>query len=222
MLLGGCEEQRGEGEERAARPGVVQVAGADGPLIDEDEACERLHTVLSATRDELSCGNVDVLECPSLVRPAGSAACRRFSEESVAACEAIVAEYEDCEDFRRRRCYLVVVLDESSPDCVPPEPSQPDAGEGPVAGDAAVGDAAADTDTDPDLADAGAPGASEADASDGVDGSEPGATDAGRQPLGPRLDAAVTRDAGEAEPDAAMQSAADAAADPVDAGSAGQ
>ncbi len=121
----GCEESRGAGEERAAQPRLQQVGSADGPLVDEDVACERYREALLEAVESTSCEDeVTVAECPELIRPAGSAACTQFSEESLDVCEEALAGYEGCNDFSRKRCILVSVLDELTPGCVPPNAGQ--------------------------------------------------------------------------------------------------
>lgn len=161
VVLAGCEEERSGGEEREARPGLVQVGSAEGPLLDEDEACGRLRDALLAASERISCSTLRVAACPELVRAAGTAACTRFSEESVEACEELTSVYETCEDFTQRRCLVVSVLEERSEGCWLPG-----------------ADAGTDGGTDAGT-DAGAPDSGLLDAGMDMDpGTEPGQTPA--------------------------------------------
>ncbi len=106
----------------------------------------RISMVLHEMDSQLNCRDVDIQACPDLIRPAGSAACTRFSEQSVQKCEGTIRSYSDCSQFESERCLLVSVLDEMTPGCVPPgPPGEPDGGldGGSDAGDAGdAGDAA--------------------------------------------------------------------------------
>lgn len=213
VSLVGCEGERSGGEDQDARPGLIQVGSVEGPLLDEAEACERLHTALLTASERLECSTSRVPACPDLVRPAGTAACTRFSEESIEACEDQLSDYESCEDFTRRRCFVVSVLDQRSEGCLPEAgvDGGTDAG-GPDAGldggsDAGISPEAglldAGSDASAPLGDAGL-----TDAGTGVD--PDASTDAGQEPASPN-DAAVAPTDPSA-PDAAP-SAPDASAD---------
>jgi len=129
-LLGllGCEEDRGAGENRAAQPGITQISEADGDLLDEDEACETYRELLAEAIDDVGCDDeVELLDCPQLIRPAGASACTRFTQDSIDACEEVIEGYDSCGDFFSRRCLLVSVTEERSEGCVAPG-AMPEAG----------------------------------------------------------------------------------------------
>ncbi len=214
VALVACTETRTGGEERRARPGIVQVGSADGPLLDEDEACERLSEILSDAADTLSCDaeEVEIAACPELIRPGGSVACRRFSEESLDECEQSVGDYGSCGDFISERCILVAVLDEFSEDCQMPGPADSGADEPPSEETDDAGEGEVSTDATPsDTADAAV--AMEAGAS------APGAVDASAVDAStvPSADAATSMpEAGATSvPDAAAVDAAPSTGDPA-------
>jgi hypothetical protein len=128
VLWLGCEDGQSVEDTVDAKPGIQQVGSADGPLLDEDEACEALHEALVDATDSNGCSDVSVPECPGLIRPGGSLACVRFSEESVDECVATIGAYGSCKDFVREACVVVAVVDETSAGCVPPAPPSLDAG----------------------------------------------------------------------------------------------
>jgi hypothetical protein len=144
----GCETEQTLEPTVDARPGIEQVGSAEGPLLDEGEACERLREVLVAARDRENCDDVVIEECPGLVRPGGSLACLRFSEESIDACSERVGEYDSCRDFENDACIVVAVVDEMTEGCVPPGPPS-DGG----ADDDATEPDGSDDDSDDDVAD---------------------------------------------------------------------
>lgn len=146
-----------------ARPGIEQVGSAEGPLLDEDEACAALRDALLDSVDSNGCDEVVVPACPELIRPGGSLACLRFSEDSVSECVDSVREYDSCRDFVREACVVVAVVGETSDGCVPPGPDD-DAGADDDAG-LADDDFADDDFADDDLADDD-PDAGDDDASD--------------------------------------------------------
>jgi hypothetical protein len=150
LLWCGCDDGQSVEATIDAKPGIQQ-GSADGPLLDEGEACEALYEALIDAKS--SCGDVTVAECPELIRPGGSLACVRYSEESVRECVAAIEEYSSCKDFVRDACVVVAVVDESTDGCVPPGPDE-DAGPDDTTDDDAADDDAADDDAaDDDAAD---------------------------------------------------------------------
>src|SRR5689334_19247422 len=115
----GCEEERSVPAPDKAEPGITQ-GPADGPLIDEDEACQAYRKAVTKRGDALGCDDLEVAECPELIRPAGATACTRFTKSSVDECTDLIESYGSCDDFSLRRCVLVSVVDEKSEGCVPP------------------------------------------------------------------------------------------------------
>jgi hypothetical protein len=180
----GCDEGQSLEATIDAKPGIQQVGSADGPLLDEDEACQALYDALVDAKDSNGCDDVVVAECPDLVRPGGSLACVRYAEESVDECVSRVEGYGSCKDFVRDACVIVAVVNETSEGCVPPGPNGDDAGADDDAGladdDAADDDAADDDAADDDDPADDDPGAADDDISedggsgDGVDASTVG------------------------------------------------
>ncbi len=211
VALVACTDKRTGGEERRARPGIVQVGSADGPLLDEDEACERLSQILSDAADTLGCDaeEVEIAACPELIRPGGSVACRRFSEESLDECEQSVGDYASCGDFISERCILVAVLDEFSEDCQMPGPADSGADEPPseVTDDAGEGEVTTDA-TPSETADAAVAMEAGTPADGAVDASTVPSADAATSM--PEAGAEPVPDAGAV--DAAAPSTGDAAA----------
>lgn len=177
-----------------AKPGIRQVGSADGPLLDEDAACAELREALVDATSRLDCDDVAVQECPELIRPAGSLACLRFSEESVDACVGAIEGHGSCSDFTREACVVVAVTSERTEGCVPPgaadggpdEPGDDDAADDDVADDDVADDDAADDDVS---GNGGAGGVGDS----GAGGSGPGLGDGGTE--GP-ADASAPPDSG--------------------------
>lgn len=123
-LAGGlcaCEDEHTIEDTVDARPGVEQVGSADGPLLDEAEACESLRDALLDARSDNGCEDeVAVPVCPDLIRPGGSLACVRYSQESIDECASRAEAYESCGDFVSDACIVVAVVSEMSEGCVPP------------------------------------------------------------------------------------------------------
>lgn len=223
LTASGCGTEQTSEATVDARPGIEQVGSADGPLIDEDEACERLHVAFDAARDRHNCSDIVVPDCPELIRPGGSLACLRFAEESVSECVHRLGTYESCADFGNDACVVLAVLDEKSEGCVPPGPP-PDAGsdddEGPFDSGAGEDDdvTAADDDvSDDDFADDDSADDDSADPSDGGP-TEPADDDVSVSDSGvpSAVDSGVSEPPGSG-PDASA-SDADSGASPLDAG----
>jgi hypothetical protein len=181
----GCEEKREPKKAVAASPGISQ-ASADGPLVDEDKACEQFRNALTGIVDDLSCSDVEVPACPELIRPAGSAACNRFSQGSLDECIEQIAKYETCDDLTFRRCVLVADLSAKTEGCVVPGTVIDAGGDGPST--PASGDAST-----PPTSDAGASEAADARAPETASDSGPRSTvvDGGSMAQ-PEQDASIT------------------------------
>lgn len=116
-----CEDEHTIEDTVDARPGVEQVGSADGPLLDEAEACDSLRDALLTAQGDNGCEDeVVVPVCPDLIRPGGSLACVRYSEESIVECVSRAEAYESCRDFVSDACIVVAVVSEMSEGCVPP------------------------------------------------------------------------------------------------------
>ncbi|MEN9578624.1 MAG: hypothetical protein RJA70_1633 [Pseudomonadota bacterium] len=127
--LPGCSDERKLEDTVDSKPGLSQPAAGNGPLLDEAEACTLMTAALSGRKSSLDCDGVNIAVCPSLIRPAGSLACARYTKASVDACVEQIGEYKACGDFRLRTCFVTAVAEEKSAGCVPPgPPTGPDAG----------------------------------------------------------------------------------------------
>lgn len=114
-LVLSCSGVEDNAETEPSAPGVIQPEDG-GDAIGEAAACERLAEAQSDALDRLDCEDVQPVDCPSYVRPAGSLACRLFSEDSVDACVDVIDGYERCEDFATSAC-VVTALDETDEQC---------------------------------------------------------------------------------------------------------
>lgn len=218
LMNAGCEEAHTTEPTVEARPGIEQVGDADGPLLDEDEACEQLKNALEEAKADNDCDDVSVPQCPELVRPGGSLACVRFAQDSVEGCVERIADYDACGDFVLNACVVVAVVDEMTEGCIPPSSitdAGTDAGATAMPGDAGEVDPGGDSGLDFDAGstprpDAG-PGASAPDAA-----AEPEPSlDAG---LPPGADAAPSLDGGDVEPSGDAGPLAEADASLADGG----
>lgn len=218
----GCDDGQSLEATIDAKPGIEQVGSADGPLLDEDAACMQLYQALLGAKDSNGCDEVAVAECPELIRPGGSLACVRYSQDSVDQCVAAIGDYSSCKDFVRDACVVVAVVGETSAGCVPPGPQQ-DAGSFDAgAGDDDSGDDDLGSDDDVASQDAGADDDTTSDDDVGDDDAM-GPADAGSDVMAdasaPQVDSGVASapDAGGGAPDAAV---ADSGAGGPDAGDA--
>jgi hypothetical protein len=131
-----CSSEIGVEDTVPAQPGIVMPEGGGSP-IDESVACDRLVSALSDARSKLKCP-AQTVECPDYIRPAGSQACLRYDEATVAACERVIGAYTRCSDFDSRRCIVSTLPGTRSEGCQLPQPdgggdaepdAAPDAGE---------------------------------------------------------------------------------------------
>ena len=95
-----------------AEPGITQPQSG-GASLDEAEACRRLTDAEERRRRSLMCDELRHAPCPVYVRPAGTG-CWTYSEDSLSACEAVIANYGSCLDFGERTCVLSAVPAEAS------------------------------------------------------------------------------------------------------------
>lgn len=124
-LSGGCRDAGTgdapvpEAEYVPSRPGIVQVAGDDGPLLGERDACEQFRSAWQSNRVRLVCaGEQSLLECPALVRPLASMECVSYTLDSVTGCTEKFNSAERCEDLVAGACVLTAVVHVPSPECV--------------------------------------------------------------------------------------------------------
>jgi hypothetical protein len=75
--------------------GAKQPAGS-GPLLSEDEACDRVRAAARAAYDRLRCQAPSFPDCPSYLRPGGASGCFEYYESSVSACETTYADARSC------------------------------------------------------------------------------------------------------------------------------
>lgn len=128
VALPACEEEHTLEPTVNARPGVVQ-GSADGPQLDEDEACEQLRGALLDAVESNSCDEVAVADCPELIRPAGSLACVRYAQASVEECVEAIGGFDSCDAFVGDACIVVAVVGSETQGCVPPGPGDGGAAE---------------------------------------------------------------------------------------------
>jgi hypothetical protein len=60
---------------------------AEGDLVSEDAACERLLKAANAAYKRLGCSPPSFPKCPGFLRPAGGSGCYEYYDDSVSACE---------------------------------------------------------------------------------------------------------------------------------------
>jgi hypothetical protein len=102
-----CSDNADDAVPVPARPGLTQPEPG-GALVDESEACERLTDAEEMRRQTLMCDALVHAPCPVYVRPLGSG-CWTYSEDSLRACERVIADYTTCLDFDERTCVLSAV-----------------------------------------------------------------------------------------------------------------
>jgi hypothetical protein len=112
-LAGGasCSGEADDQTPIGATPGGHQPAAGEAS-VDEDEACDRLLAAEEKARRRLNCPDLNRPECPGYVRPAGTG-CWKYDEDSLAACELALADYELCSDFLQRPCVVTAVAIEA-------------------------------------------------------------------------------------------------------------
>jgi hypothetical protein len=60
---------------------------AEGELVSEDAACERLLKAANAAYKRLGCPPPSFPKCPGFLRPGGGSGCYEYYDDSVSACE---------------------------------------------------------------------------------------------------------------------------------------
>lgn len=103
-VLASCSDADESATPVPAKPGITQPKSG-GVSLDEVEACRRLTEAEERRRRLLMCDELRHAPCPVYVRPAGTG-CWTYSEDSVSACEAVIADYGSCLDFGERTCVL--------------------------------------------------------------------------------------------------------------------
>lgn len=78
-----------------AKEGATQP-GAEGALLSEADACDRLRAAYEGAYDDLGCDLPEPPECPSFIRPGAGSGCFEYYEGSVAACEKAYEEARSC------------------------------------------------------------------------------------------------------------------------------
>jgi hypothetical protein len=101
-------------------PYVPAVSGAtqpeaDGELIGEEEACDRLKSAAEEAYERLGCPEPSFAGCPAFVRPAGGSGCYEYSEGSVEACEAAYEAADSCRSLSP--CLATAVPNAELPSC---------------------------------------------------------------------------------------------------------
>lgn len=119
----------------------AQQPGAEGALISEDDACERVRAAYAKAYDDLGCNFAEPPECPVFIRPGAGAGCFEYYEGSVAACEQAYGDVSSCSAFPL--CVVSAKRNDALPTCVMVETGTGGAGgQGPdAAGGAAQGGA---------------------------------------------------------------------------------
>jgi hypothetical protein len=152
-----------------AKEGASQP-GADGAVLGEDEACERVRAAYEHAYDDLGCKFPKPPECPTFIRPGAGAGCYEYYESSVSACEDAYKGASSCSGFTP--CVVSAKRNDDLPTCVVLAPGGAGGagGQGPEAmgGVAGVGQGGAPMLTEAGAAGvAGAAGAPEAAAGSG-------------------------------------------------------
>jgi hypothetical protein len=114
LAFASCSDSFEKAKPVPAKPGIVQP-DSGGNLLGEDEACQRVTAAEEARRRSLMCNALSHAACPVYVRPAGTG-CWRYSESSVAACEAAIGDFTSCLDFDEHRC-VITAFPADAPSC---------------------------------------------------------------------------------------------------------
>jgi hypothetical protein len=120
-----------------AQEGAKQP-GAEGALLSETEACERLREAYESSYDKLECDLPEPPDCPDFIRPGGGSGCYEYYEDSVAACEKAFLAVSSCSGFVP--CIASAKRNDELPSCVLPGTDAGGAG-GQSAGGAEAGGA---------------------------------------------------------------------------------
>lgn len=101
-------------------PYVPAVSGAtqpeaDGDLIGEEEACDRLKSAAEDAYDRLGCPEPSFEGCPAFVRPAGGSGCYEYSAGGVEACEEAYGAADSCRSLSP--CLATAVPNAELPTC---------------------------------------------------------------------------------------------------------
>jgi hypothetical protein len=88
---------------------------ADGDLIGEDEACDRLKSAAEDAYERLGCPEPSFEACPAFVRPAGGSGCYEYSAGSVEACEDAYDAADSCRSLSP--CVATAVPNAELPTC---------------------------------------------------------------------------------------------------------
>jgi hypothetical protein len=88
---------------------------ADGTLISEADACDRLLGAVEAAYDRLRCDTPNFPGCPAFVRPGGGSGCYEYSEGSVEACEQAYEDARSCRELSP--CLATAQLSTELPTC---------------------------------------------------------------------------------------------------------
>jgi hypothetical protein len=88
---------------------------ADGDLIGEEEACDRLESAAQDAYERLGCPEPSFEACPAFLRPAGGSGCYEYSEGSVEACEAAYEDADSCRSLSP--CLATAVPNAELPTC---------------------------------------------------------------------------------------------------------
>lgn len=78
-----------------AQQGATQPS-ANGALLSEADACERVRQAYEGTYDDLGCDLPEPPACPDFIRPGAGSGCYEYYEDSVAACEKAYQDASSC------------------------------------------------------------------------------------------------------------------------------
>jgi hypothetical protein len=150
-----------------AKEGASQP-GAEGDVVGEDEACQRVRAAYEHAYDDLGCDFPEPPECPSFIRPGAGAGCYEYYESSVSACEEAYENARSCSGFAP--CVVSAKRNDELPTCVVVAPGGGGGagGQGPEATGGAAGNAQGGA---PMLTEAGAAGVAGAAGADAAAGS---------------------------------------------------
>jgi hypothetical protein len=143
-----------------AQQGATQPP-AEGALISEDDACDRVRKAYEGTYDDLGCDLPEPPQCPAFIRPGAGSGCYEYYEDSVATCEKAYQDAGSCGSLVP--CVVSAKRNDALPSCVPPSSSAGGAG-GQGAGGQST-NAGADGGGAPPLTEGGAPSVAGAPAS---------------------------------------------------------
>lgn len=98
-----------------AKEGASQPS-AEGDVVAEDEACERVRGAYAHAYDDLGCDFPEPPACPAFIRPGAGAGCYEYYEKSVSACEEAYKNARSCSGFTP--CVVSAKRNDELPTCV--------------------------------------------------------------------------------------------------------